>query len=111
MQTSKSKAVAFILAAVLTIVIVGSMVILDEIDSGFKLFLNSLTGHHWVTKSVFITVLFPMFSVIFYFALKSQKIRKTLRADNIWGWALLLIAVTAIFYLASMINYIIHYFG
>ena len=86
------------------------MVVVHEFDSGFKQFLISLTGHHWVTKSVFAAMLFPIFSVIFYFALRSTKVKKTLRADNLWGWAKVLVAVTVLFYLATVIEYLIEFF-
>jgi hypothetical protein len=110
MEVRKCKAVAFLFSAVLTIIIIGSMIIIHELDSPFKVFLNSLTGHHWVTKSVFAAVLFPLFSAIFYLVLGSEKARKAMRADNIWAWSLLLVAVTIIFFLASIIYYVIHYF-
>ena len=109
METGKSKAVAFLFSAVLTISIIGSMTVIHELDPTFKALLNSLTGHHWVTKGVFAAVLFPLFSGIFYFVLGSEKTRKTLRADNIWAWSLLLVAVTSIFFLATIIYYVIHY--
>ena len=110
METRRNKAIAFLFSAVLTISIIGSMSVVTELDSPFKSFLNSLTGHHWVTKSVFAAVLFPLFSAILYFVLGSEKARKALRADNIWAWSLLLIAVTSIFFLANLIYYVIHYF-
>ena len=109
MEMRKSKAVAFLLSALLTIIIIGSMIVVDEVNLAFKSFLNSLTGHHWVTKGVFTAVLFTLFSVIFYVILGSEKARKILRADNIWAWSLLLVAVTSVFFLASLINYIINY--
>ncbi len=109
MEIRKSKAVAFLLSAILTIIIVGSMIVIDEMSSAFKLFMNSLTGHHWVTKGVFSATLFILFSVVFYIMLRSEKARKILRTDNIWAWSLLLVVVTSIFFLASLINYIINY--
>jgi len=111
LETSKSKAVAFIIAAVLTLIIVGSMVVVHEFDSGFKQFLVSLTGHHWVTKGVFAAVLFPLFSVILYFAVRSERVRRLLRSDNIWGWTVVLVAVTILFYLATVIGYVIEFFS
>ncbi len=104
------KASAFLISAVLTIIIIGSMIILEEVDSGFKLFLNILTGHHWVTKGLFTAILFPFFSAIFFFVLRSDKASKTLRAEKIWSWALLLVAVTSLFFILSLVNYVINYF-
>ena len=104
-----SKASAFLISAVLTIIIIGSMIIADEVDSGFKLFLNGLTGHHWVTKGLFTAILFPLFSVIFLFVLRSEKASKILRVEKIWAWSLLLVAVTSLFFAVSLVNYIINY--
>ena len=109
MKANKSKTVAFVFSAVLTISIIGSMTVIHELDPTFKALLNGLTGHHWVTKSVFAAVLFPLFSAILYFVLGSEKARKTLRADNIWAWSLLLVAVTIIFFLVTIIYYVIQY--
>ena len=111
METQKSIVVAVLISAIITVIIVGSMIIIDEVDSSFKAFLNSITGHHWVTKSVFTAVLFPMFSAIFYVLFKSDRARKGLQADNIWGWTIRLIIITVFFYLSNLVNYIIHYFA
>jgi uncharacterized membrane protein YwzB len=109
METHKSKIATFLLSAVLTIIILGSMIIIDEQNIAFKAFLTNLTGHHWVTKSIFGAVLFPLFSAIFFFALRSEKARRGLRANNIWAWTLLLIALTTILVSASLFNYLINY--
>lgn len=109
MEIRKSQATAFLISAILVIIIVGSMIILDEIDTEFKVFLNSITGHHWVTKGVFTAVLFPLFSVVFLLAFRSEGPRKLLRADDVWVWTLLLIAVTSFFFFGSFFNYLIHY--
>jgi hypothetical protein len=111
MEKRRSIVVVVIIAAILTIIIVGSMIIIDEVDSSFKAFLNSLTGHHWVTKSVFTVVLFPLFSVIFYVLFRLQRVRSALHADNIWGWTTALVIITIFFYLSNFVNYIIHYFA
>lgn len=111
MEPRKSLVVAVLISAILTIAIVGSMVIIDEVDSSFKAFLNSLTGHHWVTKSVLTAVLFPMFSVVFIVLFRSERARKALKAENVWVWTLLLVAVTIFFYVSILINYLLHYFA
>lgn len=110
MENRANLVVAVLIAAILTVAIVGSMIIIDEADSNFKAFLNGLTGHHWVTKSVFTVILFPVFAVLFYGLFKFKSVRGTLRAENVWGWTILLVAVTVFFYLASLVNYLIHYF-
>ena len=87
------------------------MIIVHEQDSAFKTFLNSLTGHHWLTKSVFAAVLFPSLSVVFYFVLKNEKAGSILRATNVWVWAIILVATVTILLFVSLINYAIHYFA
>ncbi len=111
METRKSKTVAVLISAILTIIIVGSMIILDEVDTAFKAFLNSITGHHWVTKGVFTAVLFPLFSVIFYLSFQFESVRKALQAENVWGWSIRLVIVTVFFFLSNLINYIIHFYA
>ena len=110
MEAQDKRAVAFLLSAVLTVIVVGSLIVLDEQNTAFKAFMNSLTGHHWVTKSIFAAVLFPLFSVVFYFALKNQKVSNMLRARNVWLWADILVVAVIILLLVSLINYMIHYF-
>ena len=110
MEAQNQKAVAFLLSAVLTVVIIGSLIVVHEQDIAFKTFLNSLTGHHWLTKSVFAAVLFPLFSIAFYFVLKNQKVNSVLRAKNVWLWAEILVAAVIILLLVSLINYVIQYF-
>ena len=90
--------------------VIGSLIVVHEQDAAFKTFLNSLTGHHWVTKSVFAAVLFPLFSIAFYFVLKNQKVNSVLRAKNVWLWAEILVAAVIILLLVSLINYVIQYF-
>ena len=109
MEKNKSKVAAFFLSAVITIIILGSMIIIDEQNTAFKAFLASLTGHHWVTKSVFAAVLFPLLSAVSFFVLRFEKARRILRANNIWAWSLLLAAVTSVLFLVSLINYLINY--
>jgi hypothetical protein len=109
METRNSKLAAFFLSAVLTIIILGSMIIMGDQNTAFKTFLNSLTGHHWVTKSVFAAVLFPLFSAVFFFVLRFDKARKLFRANNVWGWSLLVVAVTGILFLANLLIYLINY--
>ncbi len=109
LETRKSQVTAFIIAAILTIIIVGSMIIIDEVDTSFKSFLNSITGHHWVTKGVFTAVLFPVFSMVFYLLFRSERARKALHANAVFNWSLLLVGVTSVFFLGSFINYVLNY--
>jgi len=111
MGSNSERAVAFLVSAVITIIIVGSMIILHEQDTAFKAFLDSLTGHHWLTKSVFAAVLFPVLSAVFYFVFRSGKGRKLLKTSSIWTWAVILVATVTFFLLASLITFVLHYFA
>lgn len=51
-------------SAILTIILVVLVTILAEIYIPFKSWLASLTGHHWITKSL-LTASFVVFFVIF----------------------------------------------
>ena len=105
----KDRIAAFYLAAIITVVVIGSMIIIHEESSDFKEFLINLTGHHWVTKSIFALIIFPILSGIFYTVFSSEKIRKMLKTDNVWMWTVLTVTVTIIFILASFFLYIFHY--
>ena len=52
-------------STVLTICLIVVLTILGELSKSFKTFLASITGHHWVAKSVFSLIFF----VIIYFLL------------------------------------------
>jgi cation transport ATPase len=54
---------------IFTALLVMFMTIFSELNSGFKVFLKELTGHHWVTKSLFTFIFF----FLFYFLLKNSK--------------------------------------
>ena len=53
-------------ATTTTIVVAIVMTIWSELSSTFKDFLRSVTGHHWVTKSVFLFIIF--FAVYFLYS-------------------------------------------
>ena len=107
----KDRVAAFYLSAIITILVIGSMIIIHEQDTDFKALLNRLTGHHWLTKSVFAAILFPLLSIAFYFVFGSEKARRTLKADDPRIWSLILVGVTLAFILGSFINYTLHYFS
>lgn len=109
---SKSEiVVAFLVSAVVTIIIVGTMVIIQGQITAFKVFLDSLTGHHLLTKSVFAAVLFPLLSAVFYFVLKSVKGGKLLKTNSVWIWANILVATVTVLFLAILIDALFHYFA
>lgn len=108
-MSSRSSAVAFIMSAMFTIIIVGVIVLVDEYNPGFHRFLISLTGYHWLTKSFFAALFFVFFSVVFYFGLKLSRVREKLHADNVWVWTVALIAVTVVIYLVTFATFLIEY--
>lgn len=108
-KIQKERIAAFYLAAIITVVVIGSMIIIHEESSEFKDLLINLTGHHWVTKSIFAIIIFPILSGIFYTVFSSEKIRKRLKTGNVWLWTLLTVLVTIVFILASFVLYISHY--
>jgi hypothetical protein len=110
-QNQKERIAAFYLAAIITIVVTGSMIIIHEESTEFKDFLINLTGHHWITKSIFAIVIFLILSIVFYFIFRSEKLRKALRTDNVWLWSVLTVVVSVIFILGSLLVYIFHFLG
>ena len=105
----KERIAAFFLSAIITIALIGSMIIIHEESSEFKDFLVSLTGHHWLTKSVIAAILFPILSFVFYFAFGSERIRERLKTGDVWLWSITTVAVTVVFMLGTFITYLLHY--
>jgi heme/copper-type cytochrome/quinol oxidase subunit 4 len=110
-QNQAERIAAFYLAAIITVVVIGSMIIIHEESTEFKDFLINLTGHHWVTKSVFAIVIFLALSIVFYFMFRSEKLRKALRTDNVWLWSVFTVIITVIFILGSLLIYILYFYG
>lgn len=110
-KIKKDRIAAFYLAAIITVVVIGSMIIYHEESSDFKEFLISLTGHHWVTKSVFAILMFPILSGLFYYLFSSEKIKKKLKTDDVWLWTLFTVVITIIFIFGTLMIYIFHYYG
>ncbi len=71
----KNKVTAAAWAANITMIAMVVMIILDEYMASFHTFLTSLTGHHWVTKSVFEVVFFIVLFFILGMVMKVDKKR------------------------------------
>ena len=70
----KNKIAAAAWAANITIVAMVAIIIIAEYVAPFKDFLKSVTGHHWVTKSLFEAILFvALFLVIGIVSKKKKK--------------------------------------
>ena len=110
MSAKRDIVISALVSAAITIAVIGSMIVIHEIESGFKAFLNSVTGHHWVTKSVYTAVLFPVLAALFYFISGSERVKKYLRFNDYRLWTIVLIVVTAVSILASLWVYLHHNF-
>jgi hypothetical protein len=69
----KNKIAAAAWSASITMIVMVAVIITGEYVASFNAFLASLTGHHWVTKSVFEVVLFVVLFVVFAFMMKKDK--------------------------------------
>ncbi len=54
----KNKISAAAWSASITMIVIVAVILVAEYVASFKSFLASLTGHHWVTKSVLEVILF-----------------------------------------------------
>jgi hypothetical protein len=90
------------IATSVTIIAVAVLTIWAELNHGFKDFLKSLTGHHWVTKSVFSIVLF--FGLYFL-------LQKTDEDLDVLKEVVVVIWVTAVASLAIFGFYLWHFFA
>ncbi|MBT3643000.1 hypothetical protein HN604_03950 [archaeon] len=77
----------------------------SELSSSYKSFLTGVTGHHWVTKSVFSIILF--FGLYLLLPCKDNKSEKDapLKAAKTIFWTVTIISLIIFLY------YIFHFFG
>jgi hypothetical protein len=89
----------FFVSAVITIFLTGCIIIAHDLSPGFRQFLAALTGHHWLSLSLIVIVLFALSSGLL---LGSKSARKMLRAYDAGLWSTALIAVTLIMILGIL---------
>lgn len=92
-------------SAVATIILVTVVTIWADLSPVLKNWLASLAGHHWVTKSLMVAILFPLIwglvNVFYRGSVSGEATRKSL-------WVL--IAVTFLGFAAILGFYVWHYF-
>lgn len=93
-------------SAAITVFLTGCIIIAHDLSADLKESLASLTGHHWVSVSALAVILFVISSVPLF---NSEKIGKTLKADDITLWSRILVVTTLIMMLGSIMVYIFHY--
>jgi amino acid permease len=69
----KNKVSAAAWSASITMIIMVMVIILAEYVASFKSFLASITGHHWVTKSVLEVILFIVLFLVIGMVMKKDK--------------------------------------
>ncbi len=89
-------------ATIFTIIVIALVTIFAELSEGFKNILKSITGHHWITKSLLAFVLF--FGIYFIFK-KSDKDLDVLAES----WKLIWITLLASLVLFGFFSW--HYFA
>ena len=89
----------FIASAAITIFLTGCIIIAHDVSNDFRQSLVALTGHHWMSVSVIVMVLFALSSGLL---LGSKSARKILRAYDVGLWSTALIAVTLIMILGIL---------
>ncbi len=67
---NKIKSMGF--ATIFTIVFVTAITLYAEVSESFKNILKSITGHHWITKSLFSVIMF--FGIYFFSKLSDEKV-------------------------------------
>ena len=93
------------IAASVNIIAVTVVTIWAELVPGFKSVLASLTGHHWITKSLMVVVLFP---VVLWLVrgLSRGEITDERTAKSLWA----LIIITVIGFVVILGFFVWHYF-
>jgi hypothetical protein len=103
----KIRNATFILSSA-TIFVTGCIIIAHEMSIEFRNLLSYLTGHHWTSVSAVAVILFFLFSILF---LGSERLAKTLKADNLSLWSSVLTVITLVMILSGFILYASHYFA
>jgi len=107
--TRKAAIAAYLMAATLTVAVIGAMIIVHEESGPVKDLLDLLTGHHWLTKSVLSVLLFGGASWLLVLVLRHPGARRVTRAENVWGWTVATVVVTIAFTAGSAAIYLLHY--
>ncbi len=100
----RDRAASFLWAAVVDVAIVGSVLIIHELNPALRSFLNRLTGHHWVTMSLVTCVLFPGLALLLYRTVCPVSVTGRLRT-----LATVLSAVTVLFYVGTVALFVWEY--
>ncbi len=77
-------------AASLSILVTVVLTMATELSAGFKTWLASFTGHHWVSKSWASILVFVLFYIVFYSFKKDPASIKVARSLVVLEWALIL---------------------
>ena len=93
------------IAASVNIIAVTVVTIWAELAPGFKSVLASLTGHHWITKSLMVVVLFPVVLGLVR-GLSRGEITDEQTAKSLWA----LIIITDIGFVVILGFFVWHYF-
>lgn len=100
----KKKTKAASISASISIAVIALLTIIGELVAPFKNFLQSVTGHHWVTKGIFSFVLFIVLLFILGAVFGEDKSEEP---QGIYTTVI----VTVLSGVSIAIFYIIHYFG
>ena len=93
------------ISASVSIVAVTAVTIWAELAPGFKNFLAGITGHHWITKSLMVIILFPLVLGLVR-GLCRGEISDKQTARSLWS----LIVITILGFVAILGFYVWHYF-
>lgn len=83
----------FFASAAITVFLTGCIIIAHDLSPDLRLFLVELTGHHWISVSLIVIILFVLSAG---FLLGSKNARKFLRVYDVKLWSTALVAVTLI---------------
>jgi len=94
------------LAAIVSVIYVVIITIWAEQSGGLKDWLTGLTGHHWVSKSIFTLVIYAGLLFIFYFTAKRVDNAKVKKYLNALTWtAILGTGVILLFYTGHYLHW------
>ena len=92
------------ISASITIVAVTAVTIWAELAPNFKNFLAGITGHHWITKSLMVVILFPLVLGLVRLLCRGE-ISDSQTAKSLWA----LIIMVIVCFTAIIGFYVWHY--
>lgn len=89
-------------SAIVSLSLLTAMIVLREFVKPFNVFITSITGHHWVTKSLFTVILFLILLAVLYYSKKGENVEPE---KGLYG----LIITTIVSFIIMTVTFVVHF--